>query len=118
MQRRDVGVSDEGLRVAAEDIGIEMRKQSHCAVAAGAGDNGLHIGVDPHAHETVRAAFVFGASETRQPLDLRVEQDVESGALERPHPALEPSQLWRVRRRDDADRVTFDDRPGAEQRNA
>jgi hypothetical protein len=73
VQRGDVGVADERLGVVAEDVGIEMREQSHGAIPAGAGDNGFHVGVDPHAHETVRAALVLGPGEARQPLDLRVE---------------------------------------------
>ena len=41
---------------------------------------------------------------------------MKPGALERAHAALQPAELRRVRRRDDADGVAFDDRRRPEKR--
>ena len=102
----------------AEDIGIEMWQQTHGAIPAGTGDDGLHLGLDPHAHETLCASLVFGAREAREAFDLRIEQNGEARALEGAHAALQPPELRRVGRRNDANGIAFDDRRRPEKRNS
>src|SRR6185437_5585331 len=91
MERGDVRVSDERFGIVLEDCRVEMWKEPHRAVAAGARDHGLHLRVEPHPHQIFGAALVFGAREARQMVDLRIEQHGESGALERPDATLEPA---------------------------
>jgi len=97
MQCGDVRVADERFGVVSEDIGVEMRKQSHGAVATRTGDDGLYAGVLPHRHETVRASLVLGARKPRQTVDLWVEHDIETCPLQSANASLEPTKLWRIR---------------------
>src|SRR6266576_3359378 len=90
MQRRDIGVADERLWIQPEDSGLEIRQHAHGAVTSGPADDRADPRIEPHAHQTFGAALIFGAAEPAQLLDFGIEDDTETGALERLHAAHEP----------------------------
>src|SRR4051812_42707003 len=94
-----------------------MWKHTNGSIAARAADDRMHARIEPHPHQTLGATFVFAARKAAQFLDFGIEDDGEARALQRLHAAHEPALLGRVRRRDDTDGVTFDERPWTEQRH-
>ena len=93
VERRDVRVADERLRVAAKDLGLEVRDHARGAVAAGAADHRLHARVEPHSHEVLGATLVLHALEAAHGADLAVENHAVARALERLHAAVsQPSR--------------------------
>ena len=110
VQSGDVGIPDECFRIETEDLGFEVRQHAHGAVPARAADDRLDARIEPHAHEVLRAALVFLSKKAPEGHELRIGNDLEAGALQRFHSPRQPSRARRIRRRDDADRITFDER--------
>ena len=83
MQRGDVRVADEDLRIAPEHLRLEIREHAHRAVATRAADHRLHLGVQPHPHEVLGAALILHALEPSAGCDLGVEHHAVARVLER-----------------------------------
>ena len=109
VQRGDVRIADERLRVVVEDGRIEMWQEAHGAIAASARDDRVDLRIEPHAHEAFGASLIFGARESRKALDVRIELHDEAGALQGANTTRQPPELWRVRGRDDANGVALHD---------
>jgi hypothetical protein len=58
VQRRDIAVSDQGFRVLADEIEIEIRQDPRRAPAAAHAHDGVHVGIGEHLVHTVRAGLV------------------------------------------------------------
>ena len=76
MECRDVGVSNEGFRIAAEDFRIQVREESHRSIPSGAADHRFHIGVEPDSHQVLGAPLVLFALEPPKALNLGVKNHV------------------------------------------
>ena len=91
VQRGDIRVADEWLWVTLEDLGLEVGNHAHSAISPSAADDRFDAGIQPYPHEVLGATFVFGARETTQRRDLRIEENGISGTLERFHTAGQPA---------------------------
>src|SRR5206468_9917099 len=91
MKSRDVGIANECLWVALEDLRHQIGNHAYGAVATCAANNGLDPRVEPHTHEVLGATFVFGPRETAKRRDLRIEQHRVACALQRFDAAREPA---------------------------
>ena len=96
MERSDIRVTDEGLRVAAEYLWLEMWNHSGRTIATGAADHCLHARVEPDSHEVLGATFVFRALESTHRGDLAVEHDAVPSSFERANATVQPAFAWCV----------------------
>src|SRR3954463_10550565 len=102
MERGDVGVADESLRVPAKHVWIQIRDDSHGTVPPGGRDHGLHVRVAPHRHQILGALFVLALMEAALLLNVGFEKDLIACLLHGLRTAKEPSSMRRVRRSDHA----------------
>ena len=116
MERGNIGVADKCLGIALEDLGLQVGNHAHGAIASGATNDGLHMRIQPDAHEVLGAAFVLGAREATERGDFRIEENGVTGALECFDSARQPTNARRVRRRNDTYRVAFREGRWAKQR--
>src|SRR5687767_13803370 len=107
VQRRYIRVADEDLGIVREDLRFEVRQHANRAVAASAADDRLDARVQPHAHEVRRAAFVLVPLKAPELRDIRIEDYLVAGTLERIDAAHEWAGSGRVRRGYNPDCFTF-----------
>src|ERR1700704_5126456 len=105
MQCRYVGVADECLWIAAKEVGVQIRKNPHRAVATRPADHRLDLGISPDRHQIFRPLFILMLLESAEPLDLGLEDHLVSGLFHGLHAAAEPAAVWSVRRTNDTDRI-------------
>src|SRR2546423_14573664 len=116
MQSSDVGVPNECFRIAAKEFGIEIGKDPHRAVTAGAANHGLYIWVFPDGHEILCPFFVLVLLEAAKPLDLGLEDHSVSGFFDCLDAAAKPAAIRSVGWADHANRISLQQGRRSQQR--